>query len=294
MGVVSEAFKAHLELLAPDDDELEEAESHASSIQSRLSDSFDLKKFELVGSHARDSAISIESDADYFAVFARDEVRWGGSVVASTTFLNRIRHELMDRFTSTYVRKDGPAVVVHFSDGDFPVDVVPAYYLGPHQTGWPLYAIPDGTDGWMQTSPGYHNQYIGAADKRSKGRLHRVARLLKYWRGARTPSIPISSFHMEMVLAADAICEGATTHRACFEAALRRLRDRRASPLRDPLKVSGDIDACRTEAQRAQVLAALQSAADLARRASEAERRGDEEEACALWSRLFNGNFPTL
>ncbi len=292
MGQVAEVFKEHLESLVPDSDELDELDSHARSIKARLSDAFDLKKFELVGSHARGSAISCDSDGDYFAVFSRDEVRWGEGMVASKTFLGRVRRELEERFTNTYVRKDGPAVVVHFSDGDFPVDVVPAYYLGPHQTGWPLYAIPDGADGWMQTSPGYHNQYIGAADKRSNGRLHRVARLLKCWRSARTSPIPISSFHMEMVLAADGICEQHRSNRACLAASLQRFSERDAAAFRDPVKVSGDIAACRTDAKRAQAATALDAAADLAARAMQFERDGDEDESCEMWSRLFNHDFP--
>jgi hypothetical protein len=292
MGAIANAFNEHLESLEPVDHEMDDAESHADSIEARLSESFDLKKFDIVGSHSRNSAISFESDVDYLAVLSRDEVRWGGSLVGSTTILSRVRDELLDRFSQTYVRKDGPAVVVHFSAGEFPVDVVPAYYLRPHPSGWPLYGIPDGADRWMQASPGYHNKYIRDADDRSKGRLHQVARLLKAWRGARTPSIPISSFHMEMVLAADATCERERTYRRCLEAAFRLLRDRQAAALRDPLRVSGDIAACRTDAQRQQTVIALELAANLAARALKTEQRGDEDEALELWARVFNGDFP--
>jgi hypothetical protein len=292
MGPVADGFKVLLESLEPLSYELEAAASHAGSIKARLSASFDLKRFEIIGSHARRSAIAGYSDVDYLAMLGRDEVRWGGSIVASTTVQNRVRAELIDRFKDTYVRKNGPAVVVHFSGGEFPVDVVPAYFLGPHQTGWPLYGIPDGADGWMQTSPGYHNKYIGDADARCMGRLHQVAKLLKCWRDARSPSIPISSFHMEMLLAAEAICDGYGTHRECLAACLRKLCTRGAAALRDPLKVSGNIVACRTEAQREQTVIALEAATDWADRALNAEGERNEDDACELWNRLFNGDFP--
>jgi predicted nucleotidyltransferase len=116
MGRIADAFKEQLGSLQPLKHELAAAQSHASSIKARLSLAFDLKKFELVGSHARQTAISNDSDVDYLAVLARDEVRWGGALVASTTLLDRVRKELAERFANTYLRKDGPAVVVHFVD----------------------------------------------------------------------------------------------------------------------------------------------------------------------------------
>lgn len=155
---VGRNFKALLTALEPGEAELEEAERHARSIKSRLGAAFDVKKFDIVGSHDRGSGIARLSDVDYFAVVSRNEARWGGGYVSSTTVLDRVRRELADRFESTRVRRDGPAVVVRFGRGAFPVDVVPAIYSGPHATGWPIYEIADGDGDWMLASPGYHTR----------------------------------------------------------------------------------------------------------------------------------------
>jgi hypothetical protein len=292
MGVVGQRFKALLEKLKPGAAELDEAKRHAQSVRARLADGFDLRAFQIVGSHARDSAISGHSDVDYFAVVSRNDARWGGSYVRSSTLLNRVRDELASRFQQTMVRRDGPAVVVHFGTGSFPVDIVPAYFREPDDSGWPVYQIPNGDHDWMAASPGYHNSYIKGADDRSGGRLHRVARLLKLWRESRTPRIPISSFYMEMVLAKEGLCERHQKTRECLAAAFDELRDLDLEPLDDPLDISGEIEPCRTATQTREVGAALDRAAELAEQALEAEVDGDDDEACYRWDQVFNGEFP--
>lgn len=289
---VGKRFKQLLEELKPGAAERSEAERHAHSIRARLEEAFNLRGFQIVGSHARGSAISGRSDVDYFAVISRSDARWGGSYVRSNTVLNRVREEIAARFPYTTVRRDGPAIVVRFGDGSFPVDIVPAFFDQPHESGWPTFQIPDGDDDWMQSSPSHHNKYIKDADERAEGRLHRVAGLLKLWREARTPRIPISSFYMEMVLATEGICEEYDKTRECLAAAFEALRDCDLDPIDDPLEISDEIGPCRTAAQELEIGNAVDRAADWAMQALEAESDDDEDEACRRWDQVFNGEFP--
>src|SRR5258705_202752 len=82
---------------------------------------------------------------------------------------------------------------------------------------WPVYSIPDGAGSWMQTSPTLYDSYIQAANRESGGKLLQVAQLMKFWRECRDPRIPLSSFHIEMVLANEA-CAKALSHtqNACW------------------------------------------------------------------------------
>ena len=288
---ISNLFARLLADLQPTEAALAQARAHARSIESRLRDRFHLKKFEIVGSHARETAISPWSDVDYFAVLNRDEARWGGSYVRSDTLLTRVRDELAERFPATSLRRSGSALVVEFARGDFPVDVVPAIYGEPHESGWPIYEIPDGCGEWLSTSPGYHNAFIRSADEASRGRFLQVARLLRFWRHTRSAPIPVSSFYMEIALAVSETCNEHATTRKCLAAAFSELSALDADPIDDPLEIGDEIVACRTPAQLDATATAFDRAADWARDAVEAEANGDNEEAQRRWEQVFNRAF---
>src|SRR5690348_15095381 len=103
MRTTSDVFKSAVSncLLTPTDKR--NIDSLTSSIETRLSKTFELRKFSLIGSHSRDSAIRQISDVDHLAVLSRDEARWGASLKNSTTFLNNVRRDLSERFWNTDV-----------------------------------------------------------------------------------------------------------------------------------------------------------------------------------------------
>jgi len=148
---IPESFQSLVSRIAPLQRELDEAKGHADSIRARLQKSFNLKKFVVVGSHSRETAIRRYSDVDHFAVFSRDEFRIGDRYKRSDTVLNSLRDDLAQRFRQTSVQRDGPAVVVSFGQGDYSVDVVPAMFWEMNKDNWPIYYIPDGTGGWRST-----------------------------------------------------------------------------------------------------------------------------------------------
>ena len=70
--------------------------AHLSTVRRRLSTSFDVKKFMRIGSHSRRTAIKYYSDVDLFVLLARNEAKWGGSIVNSSTFLRKVREDLQE------------------------------------------------------------------------------------------------------------------------------------------------------------------------------------------------------
>src|SRR5579863_7458242 len=86
--------------------ELLKARNHAATVKARLDSSFRLRKFIIVGSHSRGSAIRSYSDLDCFAVVSRDDARWGDMYMSSYTVLDRLRAELAGRFPQTPVSRD--------------------------------------------------------------------------------------------------------------------------------------------------------------------------------------------
>lgn len=144
----------------------------------------------------------------------------------------------------------------------------------------------------MAACPARHNAYINAANLQSGGKLRRVAQLLKYWRECRSPRVPLSSFHIEMILASRGICRGVKTYAACVTEVLQNLASRECRALQDPLGIAGNIAAVKTDNQRESALASVKNARDHAKDACVADYAGDVEEAWRQWDIVFNYEFP--
>jgi|APLak6261679142_1056127.scaffolds.fasta_scaffold00017_10 predicted nucleotidyltransferase len=287
---VSDRFKTLLDRIEPSPTTQQLVESHRASVASHLKSAFAANQVKLIGSHARGTAISNVSDVDLLLVLSRSEVTWGGARSSSQSVLGNVRRELQARFRNTDIGRDGQAVVVDFGDGRHPVDVVPGVYLGPGQDNYPVYEIPDGDGGWMQTSPEVHNRFIAAANQRSGNKLTGVAQLLKFWRGTR--NAPVSSFHLELVLADSGICTVPKSYAAALAEALALLAQRQGRALQDPLGISGWVSATNTEAKRQQLAASLRESAEHARAAVSSDAYGSYPEAYRQWDIVFNGQFP--
>jgi hypothetical protein len=221
---IATCFGKLVSRIQPSENETVLAKQHLHTIKTRLTATFNIRKFPPSGSLARGSFIRGGSDADLMALISRKDFKWGDDLVTSRTALERIRIELMGRYPNTPVYTDVHAVVVPFSQG-VSVDVVPAVFDGMLPNNWPLYLIPDGAGGWMPSCPELHNKYIREADVRSRGKLRRVAQLVKYWRECRSPRVPLSSFHIEMLLASEGLCTGAKSYAACVTETLQRIAE---------------------------------------------------------------------
>jgi hypothetical protein len=287
---IAQRFQTLLERIEPLSTELAAAYRHTASVKTRLAKSFTLKKFVVIGSHARGTAIRGWSDVDFFAVISRDDVRWGDVYVRSSTTLDRVRDDLSNRFWQTVTARDGQAIVLQFGSGSS-VDVVPAFFwkMG---TKHPIYQMPDGTSEWMPTNPEVHGAYLRRANLASGGKLLRTTQLLKFWRECRQPRIPLSSFHMELVLATEGVCTVGRTYAECLAAAWQALAERECRSIRDPLQIAGLIPAAKTMAQQEQVLRSVLFARDHALAALAAEADGDYQEALRQWDIIYNGCFP--
>jgi hypothetical protein len=293
---VYDGIQEYLGWLQPSPTEVEKRKSHKKTIEHALSAEF--KKFNavlVIGSHTRDTAIHIRSDVDYFGKLGIDDVTWGGSRVNAGTTLERTKKALQARFQRTDIWVDGPAVVVGFGQGSGAVDVVPGVWAGTTATSpqYPVYEIPDGSGGWLRTSPERHAKYLRDEDDRAGGKLSRTIKLLKAWKYARSPKVPVLGFHLELLIASERVCVGPKSYQNCLNDSFRLLRDRAGAALNDPLRISGRIGAVNTEAQRQVLTEAARYAYEKSSRALEAEIAGRVGEAFEYWRLVFNGEFPS-
>lgn len=291
---VSDRFSTLLSWTNLTDAQVNQYNSHIATVKTRLKTVFGATNVPIIGSHSRESATAQSSDVDLLLTLPVDAVKWGSGWKLSTTVLDEVRAQLEDRYTQTEVQRDGQAVRINFGNGEYPIDVVPGVYAGalPDHSNYPSYYIADGTGQWMKTAPQAHNKYITAADVKSGGKLKNVAKLLKYWRHRRTPAIPLNSFHIELLLAQEQICEVGKSYAKCVADALKLLYNRDCRALQDPLGISGLVPAGNTNPKVQRIIASAGDSADHAQRALNADGWGSYSEAYSQWDMVFNGGFP--
>lgn len=290
---IGDSFAKLIGWIQPSDSNVEAGKRHSGEIGTRLeSQGFEFNKMRFLGSHSRGTAVESHSDMDLFAIFKKKEVTRAGSLVSSDTVLSNVRKALAGRYTNnTKVGRDGEAITVSFSD--ISVDVVPAFFEG-FSGKYPLYSIPNGNGGWMQTSPDAHNDYITQKHESTRHKFRYATQLVKYWRECRTPRTPLSSFHLEILFASEGIFEGVKSYAECVRDALGLLCNRKCRGLQDPLGISGVVNAANNSLfPWSTCQQALESAYGRAARAVEAENGRDQEEARRLWKLVFNSNFPS-
>jgi hypothetical protein len=287
---INESFQELIRRIQPLESEFIAARKHIATIQSLLESVFEISSFRTIGSFARDTSIRGISDTDLMAVFRKAEFTWGGSYINSNTALDNVRKALLDRYPNSDIRRDGIAIAIRFTDGR-QVDVVPAMFDRMYEK-WPVYHIPDGTGWWMSTSPSLYDAYISGANTQATGKLVAVAQLMKFWRECRDPRIPLSSFHIEMVLASEGVCKGVKSYAECTLDILRSLARRECRAMRDPYDIAGNIPAVKTDSQREKALASVVNSRNHASSAVTAAGNGDLQEARRQWDIVFNGNFP--
>lgn len=287
-AAVARRFADYLDGTQPSASALATATGRTRDIQAALMRSVEVARSVRVGSFFKRTAVHDASDLDFFVVLRRDDVRRGGSYVTSTTVLDRVRNAISDRYPRSVVGRNRSAVVVSFSSG-IPVDVVPAVFLRFLLSNYPLYQIPDGEGGWLESSPDLQRAAFAAADEQSAGKLHRSIQLVKAWARYRQAPLPISSYYLECVLAAAGLANGVRRYSLIIDDAFRLLAYRGGTSLQDPLGISGYLQPAKTAAQREALCTSLSFASGHASRAYDAECAGDAHEAVRQWRMLFPG-----
>lgn len=127
-AAISHRFRTLLQRIEPGPASQRIYQAHSDSVRQRLKTVFATNTVFPIGSYERGSAIRLYSDLDLMLVLSMKEVRWGEGIKTSVTVLNEVRDQLQQRYRFTHVVRDWQAIVINFSDGEHPVDVVPAHF----------------------------------------------------------------------------------------------------------------------------------------------------------------------
>jgi hypothetical protein len=282
---VHEAFELFDKYITAANEESVEVKAHRASILATLRANFGVARFFRVGSYGTGTAVRGFSDVDYFATIPSNYMKPN-----SDSMLQSVAYVLATRFPDLGIAVRNPAVVVPFGkDPSEWTEVFPVRFLEEDVGQYLVYQIADGRGGWKRTIPDAHATYIAAVDKRLRNMVRPLIRFVKAWKYYRNAQI--SSFYLELWVGRYASGEAAIVYGLDMKNVLLRLLDEGLAPLSDPLGVTGDIAPCSDESRRADALLKLQASLELADKASDAESRGDIEEAIQWWDSLYVGAF---
>lgn len=283
-------FQTLLDRLALSEAEVAAYARHVNTVTLKIVAAVPDAKVRMIGSRARGTAIH-GSDVDLLAILPQKFVTWGHHPKSPSSVIANLKAALRERLPNTVTRKDGQALVVHFSDGRT-IDVVPGSFDGmsTQRPSRPTYTIPRGAESWRKASPDGHNLYLQKASDAARGKLRGAAKILKFWRTRR--GLALQSFYVEMLLATTEVSVGARSYATVFALALRALHRCECRSVIDPVGISPRIAAATTEVLRRELFDAVRSSLGWARRAIVAEGEGRLSEAYDYWDHVFVGEFP--
>ena len=284
---VEEGFRVFHGRLTPTGGEAEAAKRHRASIEACLKENFEITRFFRTGSLGNGTSIRGYNDVDYFASIPRENLKQKSSAT-----LREVRDVLDVRFPNTGVAVRTPAVLVPFgTDASESTEVVPADFIGEDENGYPIYEIPDGSDGWMKSSPSAHNAYVTNINDELGKKVKPLVRFLKAWKYYQ--NVPISSFYLELRVAKYASGEKTIEYSFDVRSVLKMLWDNELAAIQDPLGISGYIYPCSTDAKKSDALSKLETALVRAQKARDAEEAEKIRDAFYWWNLVFNGYFPS-
>ena len=283
---INQGFDTFHSRITPSSYESGKASSHKSSITSRLETYFNLKQLFYSGSANNGTSISKHSDIDFFAWIPTEKLK-----DSSSTSLREIKECLKDRFPNTLIYVDSPAVVLDFGSGDWnTAEVIPADYI-EKKNGKNVYDIPDGSGGWMRSSPSTHNSYVTSENTRLSKKMKPLIRFLKAWKYY--CNVPISSFYLELRATKLMENESSIVYDIDLYSIFKKLDDCGLAAIQDPKNISGYVYACSSEAKKRDALSNLSTAKTRAQKARNAESSENTREAFDWWDKVFAGNFPS-
>jgi hypothetical protein len=288
---IEEGFETLISWLAPLNSEREKSTSHKDSVYSCLTNNFDCTSLFETGSFGNGTGVRHYSDTDYFAVIPASKL-----YDQSSTSLRLIKEALQVTFWSTPgIAVSCPAVKIPFGTlKSEDLEVTPCCNNGLVETplgNFRKYEIPDCSDGWMDSSPRAHNEYVDSQDKRLNRKLKPLIQLIKAWKYYN--DVPLSSFYLELRVTKYAEAETTIVYDIDVKNILNKLLEINLASIRDPMGISGLISASKTPSQKDTALSKLKTAVSRVEKAATSKATGNINDAFYWWNILYNYEFPS-
>lgn len=286
---VDQGFDTFQSWLAALPSEHARAARHQKSVFGHMNSNYGCYEFKETGSFGNGTSIRHRSDTDYFAVCTHDRISSNSGYM-----LGKIRDSLQYTFHATSsIVVNKPAVRLQFGQyASETLELTPAKFKGMATTPLGLkasYWIPNYENGWMESSPDAHNAYVRLHDNRLRGMLKPLIQFIKAWKYFL--KVPISSFYLELRVTRYAESRSKIAFDIDLSRVFNLLENNNLASMRDPMGISGLVDACSTDTKKEVALSKLATAASRARKDVELKMRKPDK-AFEYWDLLFNEQFP--
>lgn len=213
----------------------------------------------------------------------------GTNHLNSTKVINRLISKLseLSDYNKAEMHKNQEAATLQLKSYTWNFDIVPCFYT---DTG--LYLIPDGSGNWKKTDPRIDNDRTTDLNKKHKGKLLDVIRLMKYWNN-RSVTIRIPSYMLEcMILSVYDAIDEKENYWVDWELCdlFNALSSSIYSSVPDPKGLQGDLNTF-SLADRIKISTALSNAYKKAREASSLEST-NQKNAINKWREVLGPAFP--
>jgi hypothetical protein len=288
---LEQGFQDFLKRLVPLSSERDKGVSHKNSVKSCLKKSFNCSEFFETGSFGNKTGVKRFSDTDYFAVCSGQDLR-----TDSSTTLREVKEALQDTFhkTSLKIKVNSPSVTIPFgTHASENLEITPCFYNGLIKT--PVgrkksYGIPNGNKGWMLSSPRAHKAYVTYHNERLHRKLKPLITLIKTWKFYN--NVSISSFYLELRITKLLEEKKKIDYSVDVYGTLKKLRDIGLADIQDPMGVSGNVSACKTEKKKKSALSKLKIACSRAEKAYISKNK-NLDRCFYWWKMVYKGKFPS-
>ena len=287
---IEQGFDDFIKRLVPLKSEHQKATSHKGSIKSCFKNNFNCSNFFETGSFGNKTGVRHFSDTDYFAVCADYD-----SINNSSYLLRKAKKALQYTFwrTADKIKINSPSVTIPFGNyASENIEVTPCFYDGLVNTPFgrkKSYAIADGFGDWVLSSPQAHNAYVKAENKRLNKKLKPLIRLVKAWKFY--CNVPLSSFYLELRVTQYAKKKKKIVYETDLYRFIKNLYDMELARIQDPMRVSGYVHPCISDAKREIALSRLRTAKSRTEKAY-GLRKKNISMSFNWWNKFFNGEFP--
>jgi hypothetical protein len=285
---IANTFTSFIDNLGPKEKRNAEINHKRMFIVRTLSKELSIREAHIIGSYARDTLIEGPEGIDImFTLDKNQHGDWLRQINGPSDCLRYIREKLLKRpeFHDADIDTDHNSVIVGY--GEFKFNIVPAF---KSERGYSI-PSPTGRQHWISTDPRVFNKIMGHLDKRFKGRMNEIIKIVKGWNDANGKLL--RSFHIENMVYEHFKDRPSNIISSLQEDLLNfyaRLPTYIQNPTIEPVhreRIDAYLDHDRSEA-----IDRAQRTVDNLIRAEDQKRRGRYERALEYYKKVFGTKFP--
>lgn len=197
MSTVSQRFDKFLSNIQLTERQMEDAKTKYDGVCKKLHDHYYNTTYNgstklLTGSYGKRTAIAPPTDVDViFKLPNSEKQRYDAYTYnGQSQLLQDIKNKLLEKYSSTSIRGDGPVVSINFST--YKIELIPSFNI----SGSYYVPVTRNGGGWEITEPQTEKKHVSDSNKRSDGNTVKLIKMIKAWK--HECNVPIKSLVIEL------------------------------------------------------------------------------------------------